>query len=735
MKAPVATILQVAVPVPIRTLFDYLLPDAQPPPQPGARVRVPFGRRRMIGIVTGVARETRITGKRLRPIDRVLDVEPLLPEPLLKLLEWAADYYHHPIGDVLAAALPVLLRTRDAVVDIRVRRWALTAEGVQANLDELQRAAVQQRVLKVLRSEPAGLDARALAVLSRNWRSAVDALVERGWVTVHDRDSLQPADTEPVNTPSLSPAQSAAVQEIVGASGFSPFLLYGVTGSGKTEVYLRVIERVLSSGRQVLVLVPEIGLTPQLLTRFRERLREPLVVLHSDLTDQERANAWLLARAGKARIVVGTRSAVFTPLPHLGLIIVDEEHDASYKQQEGFRYSARDVAVMRASREAIPIVLGSATPSLESLNRARSGGYTIIVLPDRAGGAVAPSMELLDMRRLAREEGLSHPLRAAMTETLGRGEQVLLFLNRRGFAPIWMCFACGWVAPCLRCDARLTFHRSSARLCCHHCGADEALPEICPQCGAAGLHALGEGTERVESALKEMFPSARVVRIDRDSTRAKGSLVEKLERVRRGDADILIGTQMLSKGHDFPNVTLVGVLNADQGLYGSDFRAAERLVQQIVQVSGRAGRAAKAGRVLIQTYHPNHPVLTALQVQGYDEFADYALTERREAGYPPFSHLALWRAESPQREAALAFLRTARAIARRCAEGSGVQVMEPVPSPMERRAGRYRAQLLIQSAQRAPLHTVLTCCLKRIGEQKAARRVRWSLDVDPVDLY
>lgn len=730
-----ARIAQVAVPVPLRRLFDYLVQGDIPAPEPGARVRIPFGRRSMVGVVVALKAESERPRSQLKPIAEVLDSVPMLSTALLKLLTWSASYYHHPIGEVMAAALPGVLRTRALATTARIQIWKLTPSGTQASAEGLKRAVVQKRVLTALQAAKDGLNAGALSAVSPRWRAATDALIERRWVVMEERDAETIGRNELTDPPVLSEPQAAAVDAVAAASGFKPFVLYGVTGSGKTEVYLRVIEQVLARGRQVLVLVPEIGLTPQVLQRFRERLREPIGVLHSGLSEQERANTWLLARDGRVRIVIGTRSAVFTPLPQLGIVIVDEEHDASFKQQDGFRYSARDVAVMRANQEGVPIVLGSATPSLETLNRVREGSYVQLTLPNRAGGAELPQVDLLDMRKLSVEDGLSHPLRTAIAETLNRGEQALLFLNRRGFAPVWMCFSCGWIAPCRRCDARMTFHRASSRLRCHHCGADHPLPAKCPDCGATELRALGEGTERVETSLARFFPSARIVRIDRDTTRTKGALADKLGQVHRGEADILVGTQMLSKGHDFPDVTLVGVLNADQGLYGSDFRAAERLVQQIVQVSGRAGRAAKAGRVLIQTYHPGHPVFAALQARGYDNFAKYALLERQETGYPPFTHIALLRAESPSAHAALTFLRNARALAQRHISNTGVQLMDPVPSPMERRAGRYRAQLLVQSSKRAPLHAMLALWLDELGEQKTARHVRWSVDVDPADLY
>ncbi|MBI3898771.1 MAG: primosomal protein N' [Gammaproteobacteria bacterium] len=734
MSAAARTI-QIAIPAPLRKSFDYLVPADLPMPAPGARVRVPFGpRRTVVGVVLAVAASA-MPLRQLKPIVEVLDDQPLLPPSMLQLLCWAADYYHHPIGEVIATALPARLRRGEPANTGGASVWTLTAEGAAVDDAVFKRALIQQRVWRALKEAAAGLDDDTLAELSPRWRAAIDGLAAKGWASGYQRECLEAGEHLQTPPPSMTAAQTAAVDAVVSANGFRPFLLHGVTGSGKTEVYLRVIDEVLRRGQQALVLVPEISLTPQLAARFRARFREPVAVLHSEMTDAERACAWLMAHHGKVPIVLGTRSAVFTPLPKLGVIVVDEEHDASYKQQDGFRYSARDVAMLRANRAGVPIVLGSATPSLETLQRVRAGAYTELDLPDRAGGAAMPTIELLDLRRLAIDDGLSHPLRTAISETVSRGEQVLLFLNRRGFAPVWMCYGCGWVAPCQRCDARLTYHRASSRLRCHHCGADSALPATCPGCRGTELNALGEGTERIETALKQMFATARIVRIDRDSVRAKGALEATLESVHDGHADILVGTQMLSKGHDFPNVTLVGVLNADQGLYGSDFRAGERLVQQIIQVSGRAGRAAKAGRVLIQTYHPDHPVFTALRQQNYQQFADYALTERGETGFPPFSHLALLRAESPAIGAALAFLRHAHALARACMPAAEVQLMDPMPSPMERRAGRYRAQLLVQSRTRAPLHALLSDWLERISALKEAKRVRWSLDVDPIDTY
>ncbi len=733
-----ACIYKVAVPVPLFQVLDYLGPE--PPPAPGVRLRVPLGRREAVGVLIAARRESSVPRQRLKPVLRVLDDEPLLPPRTLALLTWAADYYHHPVGEVIAAALPGWLRQGRPAHVAGVRVWRLTAAG--RNTDPrrtLARAPVQRRLYEALAAARDGLSEDRLARWSEGFRSALRALQARGWVEAEERDCLPTPQVEVRPGPTLTPAQTTAVEAIAAHFGrFQASLLHGVTGSGKTEVYLRLVERTIAMGRQALVLVPEIGLTPQLLARFRERLRAPIAVLHSALPERERVCAWLAARAGRAAVVIGTRSACFVPLAQPGLIVVDEEHDPSYKQQEGFRYHARDVAVLRAAREQVPIVLGSATPSLESLHHARGGRYAWIKLPERTGKARLPVVRLLDMRALKSSEGLSPPLRAAIAARLERGEQALLFLNRRGFAPALMCHTCGWVAPCRRCDAQLTLHRGRGRLLCHHCGAEQAIPARCPQCGAEGLLPLGQGTERIEAALARFFPQARIVRIDRDTTRRQGTLEAALARAASGEADILVGTQILSKGHDFPHVTLVGVVNADQGLYSADFRAPERLFQQILQVAGRAGRADKPGEVLIQTWHPTHPLFAALARHDYEAFAEYALAERREADYPPWTHLALLRAESPKRGAALAFLEAARALAIADRGGEppdGVRVMTPVPAPMERRAGRLRAQLLLEASRRAALHAFLAGWVPRVAALPEARRVRWSLDVDPVDLY
>lgn len=719
-------IARVAVPAPLRRLFDYRVDDATPPPV-GARVRVPFGRRHAVGVVMALAQHSDVPVHQLKRVDEVLDPEPLLPADLIDLLLWAARYYGHPPGEVVEAALPTRLRRATRPQSVRPVCWALTPGGAALEPSAFKRAPRQRELLEQLRAAPTGL---ARDLLPPALRPLLAAFAGRGLVAQVEPPAATVSAAEPV---ALNPAQDHALSQIVAAfGGFQTLVLHGVTGSGKTEVYAAASERCVARGEQVLLLVPEIGLTPQLVQRIEARLGVRVALYHSGLSEGERERVWLDVRAGTAALVIGTRSAVLLPFVRLGLVIVDEEHDASYKQQDGFRYHARDLAVLRASRARAPVVLGSATPSLDSLHKVHEGRYRLVSLPARAGPAALPAVRLLDLRTLPVEEGLSPPLVHAIAERLENGEQSLLFINRRGFAPVLFCRACRFVSACARCDAYLTWHRRDQRLRCHHCGAEQPAPAHCPRCGGGELAGVGEGTQRVEAALARRFPRASVVRIDRDSMGRKAAFDEVLARVKTGAAQILVGTQMLAKGHDFPRVTLVGVLNADQGLYAADFRAAEQLAQRLLQVAGRAGRAAHAGEVLIQTYHPTHPLFRAVAAHDYDAFARDALAEREAAGFPPYSHLAVLRAESVDRNAALAFLHRARGLV---SIPSGVAVADPVPSPMERRAGRYRAQLLVQARARGVLHGFLNEWIAAIEASAASRRVRWSLDVDPVDLY
>ena len=534
--------------------------------------------------------------------------------------------------------------------------------------------------------------------------------------------------------PTPTDEQRVAIKTIHAASGFVAFLLEGVTGSGKTEVYLRCIERELERGHQSLLLVPEIGLTPQLVDRFRGRLDTDIAVLHSGLNDTERLAAWRMARDGTAGVIIGTRSAIFTPLPNPGLIIIDEEHDSSLKQQNGFRYSARDLAVWRARQLNIPIVLGSATPSFESLENVNAGRYTRLCLPNRPGNARQPDVKLIDLRTQPAKDGLTDPLRLAIARHLADDGQVLLYLNRRGFAPSMMCTSCGQLVECRRCDARLVFHQRRARLICHHCGADHAVPAECAECHAPDLLPVGQGTERLEQALTELFGQHGIVRIDRDTTRRKGEIERRLELVRSGKARILLGTQMLTKGHDFPNVTMVGMIDADQGLFGTDFRSDERMAQSIVQVAGRAGREEKPGEVLIQTAFPEHPFWQRLIDSGYAGVSEDARNERAAAHWPPFSRLALIRSAAHKRADAHTFLDSARLRIEQLGEDA-VSVFSPVDAVMGRRAGRYRAQLLLQTEDRRALHAVLRQLRPLLESEPTARKVRWSIDVDPIELF
>jgi primosomal protein N' (replication factor Y) len=728
-------IARVAVPAPLHTLFDYRIPAGVRVAR-GMRVLVPFGRSRRVGVVFGLAPPGDCPAEKLRCIERVLDATPALPEETLGLLEWVAGYYHHPIGEVVQAALPPRLRRAATLPSLETELVALTEAGRAQCASPPGRAPRQAAVLAWLGSRPqAQATADALRAAFANVGPVVKALQGRGWLEHRHSPALPDMQApEPAPYP-LTAEQAAAVAAVEQAAGdFSVTLLDGVTGSGKTEVYLQLAARVLDRGEGVLVLVPEIALTPQLYERFRARLGPTVRVLHSGLSETAREEVWLRLRNGLSQVLLGTRSSVLAPVARLGLVVVDEEHDPSYKQVEGLRYSARDLAVMRGRLAGCPVLLGSATPSLESLRNAQTGRYRQLHLKSRAAAAATPRADLVDIRGQPLQAGLGEPLLRAVEDTLGRGEQALLFLNRRGFAPVLSCFSCGWLSDCPRCDARQTLHRASGILWCHHCGSQRSVPAICPDCGADDLHPLGQGTEQLEQFLAERFAGYPLVRLDRDATSRRGSLEQQLRRLREADAALLVGTQMLAKGHHFPRVTLVGVVDADAGLFSADFRSTERMAQLLVQVAGRAGRAERPGRVLIQTRYPDHPLLRTLVREGYPAFAAQTLDERRAAGLPPFCHQALLRAESAEVGRVNDFLGRLADLAAREA-GAGVQLWGPVPAPMARRAGRYRAHLLLQSAERAPLHRLLAVLVAGVATLPGVRQVRWSLDVDPGDLY
>ncbi|HUL81022.1 MAG TPA: primosomal protein N' [Gammaproteobacteria bacterium] len=740
-------LVRVAVPVPLADVFDYLPPPGAPPPA-GSRVRVPFGRRERVGVVVDHVQTSALAPAKLKRIREVLDADALLDAELMHSLRWAADYYHHPVGEVLSHALPALLREGRALDEPPERAWRITDKGQAQPLAEIRRRARRQaRALAALRER--GATDSQLAALGVE-RETLERLADRGWIAPAEAQargaggsSIVPSgarsgDDDAARArgapPELTADQHAVLRAIRAerATGFRAYLLHGVTGSGKTEVYLRLIADELAANRQTLLLVPEIGLTPQLVAILSARFGGELALLHSGLTERERFEAWRKARRNEARLVVGTRSAVFAPLPSAGLVIVDEEHDASYKQQSGFRYSARDLAVVRARRLGVPVVLASATPSLESFLNAEQGRYHKLEMPRRIGSAGVPKLRIVDLKQHASRQALSTPLVASIGDHLAAGNQVLLFLNRRGFAPALFCPECKDALQCARCDARLTVHARAGVLRCHHCGAERKLEWVCRTCGGERI-AVGAGTQRVDDELAALFPGARIGRLDRDATSRKGTLATVLDDVASGRTDILVGTQMLTKGHDFPRVTLVGVLNADQGLFGTDPRSHERLAQTILQVSGRAGRADRPGEVVIQTHYPEHPLLRCLLAHDYAAFAALALAERRDAGWPPYSYVAAWRADAVERERAFALLETVRTIASRAGKGD-VTILGPAPQPMERKEGRYRAQLLFRSAQRAPLHELVRRTLLALRGAAEARRARLSLDIDPLEL-
>ena len=720
-------LLDVAVPTPLRKTFQYLPTEACANLKPGCRIRVPFGQQKLVGILVGFSETPTVDQSKLRSIIEIIDQEPVLSAALLRLCIWASNYYHHPIGDVLVNALPVSLR-KGVPAHNPQQELTITRMGNTVDLDKLSRAPKQLALLQLVRQSALGKD----EIRDRNFQPhIISALLKKKFVTWQRRDP-EPQSLHQVirsyNQISPSHRQNRAI-ELIKSPG--TYLLHGITGSGKTEVYLRAIERVLNDNKQALVLVPEIGLTPQALTRFTDRFAVEIEVVHSGLTPKERLTAWQNAANGTARIIIGTRSAVFTPLPNPGLLVVDEEHDGSFKQQDGFRYSARDLAVMRGQLEKIPVVLGSATPALESLHNCKLGKYKLITLPERTAGAKKESYRLLNMRNRELQGGISTELIKQIRAELGQGNQVLVFINRRGFAPVLYCPDCHWIAKCSRCDARLTYHLEQRSLICHHCGTHTSIFDNCRQCQSFQLLPLGMGTERVEETLSSIFPTVPVYRIDRDTTRRKGALADVVHKVGTGKPAILVGTQMLAKGHHFPDVTLVAMLDIDAGFFSSDYKAMERSGQLILQVGGRAGREAKQGKVILQTHLADQPMLQQLIKEGYSVFADTILAERKLNGLPPFSFHCLFRAESPQKHTAMQFLED---VSREPLSNPSVEMLGPIAPVMEKRAGRFRAQLLFSSRSRILLHQSVDEKIKAAQLSRLLNRVRWSVDVDPADL-
>lgn len=714
--------IRVSLPVPLRGTFDYQHSDTL---APGVRVRVPFGARALTGLVVEAPVEPP-AGLVLRAIIAVVDQEPLLSPEQLDLLRFVADYYHHPLGEVLFGALPAGLKKGQ--LPHWPKAYRLTEKGLAREAGAFGRAQRLRSLWERLK-EAQVLSDTDVKMLGRGTKALIKTLLAQGLAEECSPVPRQATPLDPVVLRMDQRAAYEAVRELLGQ--FRAFLLFGVTGSGKTEVYLQLIADLLARQQQVLVLVPEIGLTPQLVARFQARLGVTIGVLHSGCSEGERVRVWSQAAAGHIGVVVGTRSAVFVPLKNPGLIVVDEEHDGSFKQQDGFRYHARDVAVLRAQKAGIPIVLGSATPSLETYRHALEGRYGLLRLPQRGPDRALPRMRIVDLGREGVQGGLTASLFQAVRDRLSRREQVLLFLNRRGYAPVLLCPECRWHAPCDRCDARLTVHLAKNVLRCHHCGHERPLPSVCPQCQHPRLLRVGEGTQRIEEALRQRLPEARIARIDRDTVTNRLAFEELLQKVRGHDIDVLVGTQMLAKGHDFPELTLVGVINADQGLHGTDFRADELLFAQMVQVAGRAGRAEKPGEVIIQTYHPDHRLWDPLARLDYEAFATLALQDRKDTGFPPYSHCALLRAEALKPDLPGRFLEAAKGLG----QGSPHILLGSVlPATLSRRAGYYRAQLLVTSLKRSALQSWLTTWLERLATIPTSG-VRWSLDVDPHSLF
>jgi primosomal protein N' (replication factor Y) len=732
-------IVRVAVPSPLRRLFDYLVPaemvtDAPPSAlQPGCRVRVTFGRREVTGLIIECADTSTFALEKLKPVTQLIDVEPLLPASLFRLFIWASRYYQHPIGDALFSTLPTLLRKGALPPEQGQKCWQLSTFGKGLGPDSLKQAPKQRAVIDKLLAEGVVSDEQLVALFSR---AVLKPLEEKLLIESSNQCIPEVALDKLLRQDNLTlyPSQKQAL-EAIDHHHFNCSLLDGVTGSGKTEIYLQSIEKILRYERQALVLIPEISLTPQTEKRFRDRFHVPIVTLHSGLTDKQRLNAWMQARSGQAKIILGTRSAIFTPLKAPGLIILDEEHDPSYKQQEGFRYSARDLAVIRAQQEHIPIILGSATPSLESLNNCHAGRYQHLVLSTRAGNAVQPDWQVIDLKTERSNAGIAATTLMAIDQTLKNNHQVLVFLNRRGFAPAMLCHQCGWTAECQHCDSRLTVHRARGRLICHHCDFQQRVPQQCPSCRSRELIAAGEGTERSEAFLQQYFPDTTVLRVDRDSTRKKGAMQEVFNTADSGESCILVGTQMLAKGHHFENVTLVAVLDADSGLFSPDFRSHERMGQLLTQVAGRSGRGIARGRVIVQTHQPDHPLLALLISQGYGHFARQLLPQRELSQLPPFRHMSVIRAESHRPDEADAFLRLARKIAEKLQVPTpALNYLGPLPALMEKRAGRFRYVLRIDADQRPALQVLLSAVAVELENHKDSRRVRWSIDVDPQEL-
>lgn len=722
-------ILRIGLDVPLNRLFDYANDGFKV--QVGARVVVSFAGRNLVGVITEITDESDVPKEKLKPVQHVFE-DVVFDAHMFKLLKFCADYYHYPLGQALVSALPLRLRQIKPAVTRKSYVYQLAKPIDIASLPKRQ--IVLQRIAQALQTNNS-LSEVQLVAISSSWRKAIKQLKEMDCLQQTEVVAVKASLESSKQAPILNEEQQAVIQSVLAdLMQFKPWLLYGITGSGKTEVYIQLLQTVLAEkSAQALILVPEINLTPQLEARFRSRLSEhPLVTLHSNLTESERLQSWQAANTGAAKIIIGTRLSVFTAMPNLKMIIIDEEHDSSYKQQDGMRYHARDIAIMRAKQLNIPIVMGSATPSLETWHLAKKKQYGLLRLKERAvENAQLPKIHCIDVGKSPTENGLSPILIKAIRERLKRGEQSLIFLNRRGYAPVMHCNACQWIAPCMRCSARLVVHLGQKRLKCHHCGHEQKIPIQCPDCGNTDLSPIGQATQRLQQTLADLFPDASIARVDRDSVRNKDALTEVLKKVHAKETDILVGTQMLAKGHDFPHLTLVGVIDTDTALFSPDFRATERLFSQLMQVSGRAGRAEKAGEVLIQTTFPQHELFHALRVQDYETYADTLLEERKAMQFPPTSYFALLKAEAANYDQVHRFLQVATNLARETP--NEVMIYDPIRPQMERLKNMERGQLLLQAPSRRVLQQLLRVWMPKIRAEKLSAKIRWALDMDPLE--
>lgn len=724
-------ILEIALPVPLRRTFDYLAVDENGVEidniKPGQRVLVPFGRQSLVGITLELKTESEFPLEKLKAVKSVLDQEPCFSNTDLKLLNWAANYYQQSLGDVYHAALPKRLRENNTIDQFAHKRLVATDK---LPIDLPANAKAQQKLKENL--SDSSLTKEQIKQLQIS-TPTINKFIESDWAKW---ESFTPGPVEftvdAINHPlQLNTEQAIAVSAISAADGFEAYLLDGITGSGKTEVYLQAIAKVMLEQKQVMVLVPEIGLTPQTIERFRSRFDVEVALWHSNMTDKQRYETWQKTRSGLAKIVIATRSGVFLPFADLGMIVIDEEHDASFKQQDGFKYHCRSIALYRANLFKIPVILGTATPSLESLANTKSGKFHHLVLKQRAGNSTLPKMQLLDLNRCRSNSGIGEPLEQRIKQVLASGEQAMLFINRRGFAPVLMCEECNWLTECHRCSGFMTFHKTTNQLICHHCGNQQPTVHQCQGCGSTRLTTVGVGTEQLELYLKDTFPEANIVRLDRDSTAKKGEFEQKLELIQQGKAQIIIGTQMVAKGHHFPKVNLVGILDVDGALFSSDFRAPEKLAQLVVQVSGRAGRGNKKGEVWLQTKFPEHPVIQDLINNQYADFAQFALVEREDLALPPYSHQVILRAEATRSDFASDWLAN---LTPHLAHFSELLVLGPLPAPMSKRAGKFRHMIVLQCISRSYLHKVVNWLIENLDSIQNNNRIRWSIDVDPLDL-